>query len=230
MCSRRFRLLVWYTVAAGLTKTAAAAPRLSEAQATEVLERYLRNAGDSRESTQRPVSFEIEASLPKLRKSGTMHGLKVFVSAGRVVYTQLQFVGDELVKTAVIARFLKAESSQSASNPALAISRRQYAFHFAGTADYNGRTAVIFRTEPKSRRVGLFRGEFWIDSETAQPLREWGQFVKSPSPLISGISFVRDYELSVTESRPRRIILRMKAVLVGPVELTVWLQDSVVTG
>jgi hypothetical protein len=203
---------------------------VSEAQATEVLERYLRHAGDTREFTQRPVSFEIEASLPKLKKTGTMHGLKLFVSAGRVVYTQLQFVGDELVKTAVIARFLKAESSEGATSPAVAISRSQYGFHFAGTADYNGRTAVIFRTEPKSRRVGLFRGEFWIDSETARPLREWGQFVKSPSPLLSGISFVRDYEWSVTDSRPRRLILRMKAVLVGPVELTVWLQEPVVTG
>lgn len=201
----------------------AAAHGLEEAQANQALERYLRDsAGNGRDSAA-AISFEIDASLPRLKKHGVMRGLRVIAAAGRVVYTRLQFVGDDLIKTAVIARFLKADSRQGASPDDVAITHRRYRFRYAGTSDYNGRTAVVFRTHPRARDVGLFRGELWLDSETARPLREWGEFVKSPSAFLHSIYFVRDYDVSGAESHPRRIIVRMRAALVGPVELTMWL-------
>jgi hypothetical protein len=72
--------------------------------------------------------------------------------------------------------------------------------------------------------VGLFKGELWIDAETARPLREWGEFVKSPSMFLRHIYVVRDYD---TDAAPhlRRMILRLQAAFAGPAELTMWLDE-----
>src|SRR6266478_5411298 len=51
-------------------------------------------------------AVQIDASLPKLKKQGSMSGLKVVSRTGQNVYRGLRFTGDKLVKTAVIARFL----------------------------------------------------------------------------------------------------------------------------
>ena len=45
-----------------------------------------------------------------MHKRGGMRGLKLVTAAGRVAYTQLNFVGDEIIKTALIARFLAVDS------------------------------------------------------------------------------------------------------------------------
>ena len=84
---------------------------------------------------------------------------------------------------------------------------------------------MVFRLTPKNRRVGMFRGELWLDEKTARPLREWGQFVKSPSVFLSNIYFVRDYVADDTGTRPRRILLKVHAAFVGPAELTMWLDE-----
>jgi len=205
---------------ANWTETAGA-----ERRANDVLEAYLHRPQPGAAAQEEPVEFEIEASLPKLKRHGVMRGWKVIAAAGRVAYTKLQFAGDELVRTAVIARFLKADSEQAASGEDIAITKRSYRFHYVGACGYSGRTAIVFRAEPKRRGVGLFRGEIWIDAETARPLRDWGEFVKTPSVFLSRIRFVRDYDWSGPEPRPRRIILTMNAAFAGPVELTVWLNQ-----
>ncbi len=51
----------------------------------------------------------------------------------------------------------------------------------------------MFRVEPRRKRVGLFKGELWLDPSTALPLRGWGDFVKSPSIFVKRVRFVRDY-------------------------------------
>src|SRR4051812_14500236 len=161
-----------------LASSAFAAPTVTRAieepRANQTLERFLRDAAEDRHQATAPVTFEIDASLPRLKKHGIMRGLRAIVSAGRVVYTPLQFVGDDLIKTAVIARFLKADSRHDAGAGDVAITNRRYRFRYTGTSAYNGRIALVFRTDPRARDVGLFRGELWLDSETAKPLREWG--------------------------------------------------------
>jgi len=215
------RSLALYTALAPLSFAAlSVAPGSKESLARQALERYLRDADAGHDSTT-PVVFEIDASLPKLKKQGIMRGLRVIASAGHVAYTHLQFVGDDLINTAVIARFLKADSQQHASADDVAVTSRRYRFRYTGTSAYNG------RTDPRSRDIGLFRGELWLDSETSRPLREWGEFVKSPSVFLRNIYFVRDYDLVGAQSHPRRIIVRMRAALVGPVELTMWLDAAV---
>ena len=199
-------------------------PRSDESRAAEILQRHFAVREARQGGAQSVVSFEIQASLPRLKKHGMMRGLERIGEGGRVVFSQLHFVGDELIKTAVIGRFLTAQKSGPEEGD-LALAARNYRFRYRGNCDYNGRTALVFLAEPKKKRIGLFKGEVWIDRETAQPLREWGDFVRSPSLFLSRIRFVRDYEMDGALSHPRRIILTMRAALVGPAELTMWLDE-----
>jgi hypothetical protein len=191
--------------------------------AHEALDHYLHNSATGGGDGGDQVSFEIDAALPKLKKRGIMRGLRVITVAGRVAFTQAHFVGDELVKSAVINRFLRVEAREGKEEEGLGVTARNYRFRYKGRMSYNDRTVFVFRTEPRKRRVGLFTGELWLDSETARPLREWGEFIKSPSVFLSNICFVRDYVSDSSGSHLLRIILKMRAAFAGPVELTMWL-------
>jgi hypothetical protein len=72
------------------------------------------------------------------------------------------------------------------------------------------------------KKVGFFKGEVWLDSETSTPLREWGKFVKSPSIFVKGVTFVHDYVLTEGRSTPRRLVLAVRTILVGQVDMTEW--------
>jgi len=191
--------------------------------ANRVLDRYLGGREVSGPAPGETVSFEIDASLPKLKKHGIMSGLRGITAAGRVAFSQLHFVGDEIIQTAVIAKFLTAQAKEVGSAGDLAIDAHNYRFHYKGEGDYDGRPVAVFSTEPRKRRAGLFKGELWLDRETSRPLREWGEFVKSPSIFLRNIYFVCDYTPDAAESHPRRIILRLNAAFAGPAELTMWL-------
>lgn len=205
-----------------------AAPSSSDhetAAAREVLDQYLERGAGTPSDLRTPLAFKIDASLPRMHKHGIMHGLKLVTGTGRVIFTELNFVGDDLIKTAVIGRFLSAETKPPGAGEDLAIAARNYRFRYKGRSDYNGRPVLVFGLRPQRRRVGLFEGEIWLDSKTAQPLREWGQFTKSPSVFVSNINFVRDYVIAGEESRPRRIILKLRAAFAGAAELTMWLGE-----
>ncbi len=190
---------------------------------TDVLDRYLRaKHAEQPEIREAPIEVEIDASVPRLNKRGIMHGFRLVTRAGQVAYSGLRFSGDSLIKTEVIARYLSAEIQRRPAVEDLTISLVNYRFHYKGNADYAGRTAYVFRVKPRRKRVGLFKGELWLEPASALPLREWGDFVKSPSIFIKRVRFVRDYILDGNRADPRRLILTAHALLLGDVELTMW--------
>lgn len=192
-----------------------------------VLERYLQTS-DAHPSVEREESVEvqIEASLPRLHKHGTMRGWKKITRAGQTVYSGLRFSGDKLIRNDVISRYLAADVAKRSDRRDLAIASGNYRFQSVGKADYNGRTAQVFRVIPRRKRAGLFRGELWLDEATALPLREWGDFVKSPSRFLSHPRFVRDYNLAEDRSQPRRLILTAHASFIGDVQMTILYSDG----
>lgn len=151
-----------------------------------------------------------------------MTGIKLITKAGGVVYQRLRFGGDTMIKNAVIARYLSTERRVDDNPEDLGISAQNYRFEARGTAAYGDRTAYVYRVEPRRKKVGFFKGEVWLDSETSTPLREWGKFVKSPSIFVKGVTFVHDYVLTEGRSTPRRLILSARTLLVGMVDMTVW--------
>jgi hypothetical protein len=193
-----------------------------------VLDRYLRAKQTAQsELREAPIEVEIDASVPRLGKHGTMYGLRLVTHAGQVAYSKLRFSGDNAIKTQVIARYLSAEIHGRPWGEDLAISPANYRFQYKGMADYAGQRAFVFRVVPKRKRVGLFKGELWLDPATALPLREWGDFVKAPSIFVRRVRFVRDYLLGSDRAEIRRLILTARALLVGEVDVTVWFGNEV---
>jgi hypothetical protein len=168
------------------------------------------------------VAVEIDAALPKLKKHGTMSGLRLISRSGKIVYRSLQFTGDALIKTSVIARFLTADTQPPERPHDSAITQQNYTFRYRATDTYNGAAAYAFILRPKRKRMGLFKGELWLDAKTGVPLREWGEFAKSPSLFIRSAWFVRDYEPHAACSEPRRLILRAQTRIAGAAEMTIW--------
>ncbi len=176
------------------------------------------------------MQVEIDAEIPRLKKSGRLQALRFITRLGEITYRILRFEGDETVKKDVIARYLAAEQKARAEHGEdIAVTPANYKFRYKGTTDYAGRTAYVFQVTPKQKRLGLFRGEIWIDSVTYLPLREWGEMVKNPSVFLKNVYFVRDYYIRDQVALPRRVLSDVNTRLVGKVRLTIW-YDQVVTG
>ncbi len=128
----------------------------------EAIDRYLAGARDSQSGCSDWVfAVQIDASLPELRKQGSMSGQKVVSRTGRTVYRGLRFTGDNLVKTAVIARFLANDAKPPERVAGTDVTRQNYSFVYDRKSDYNGLVAYVFRLKPMRMRKGLFQGELW---------------------------------------------------------------------
>jgi len=79
----------------------------------------------------------------------------------------------------------------------------------------------VLQLKPREKKIGLFKGELWLDSETYMPVREEGSFVKSPSFMLKKMQFVREYELQNGVSVPQRTESRVETRFFGPVELNI---------
>jgi hypothetical protein len=166
------------------------------------------------------MDVEISGSLPKLKKHGKLHALRRISSLGRITYEKLHFEGDNTVKKEVIARYLTAES-EAQHDPSLAVTPQNYKFKYKGHGQLDGRDVHMFQVSPTQKRLGLFKGEIWIDSATYLRVQESGYLVKSPSLAIRKIVFVRKYEIRNGISVPLQVQSVTDTWLVGKAELTI---------
>ena len=208
-------------VSIGVTFAEPAKPPVPE---EEIVNRYL-GATQEQQTALRGGSMEvdIDARLPKRKMHGTLHALRQISKLGRITYHMLGFNGDNTVKTEVIARYLSAEvqANQTQNGSTLAITPENYKFKYKGMEDVNGRNTYILRVTPREKKVGLFKGELWLDSETFMPVRESGSFVKTPSVFLKKVQFVRNYMLQNGVSVPQRTESKIDARFFGPVELDI---------
>jgi hypothetical protein len=192
----------------------------------EALDRYLARPHDWQPGSADSVfALQVDASLPKLRKQGSMSGLRLISQAGQVVYRGLRFTGDDLVKTAVIARFLNNDAEPPRQAGRAGVTRENYSFVYHRTSDYNGQVTYVFRLAPKCKHIGLFKGELWLDKSTGAPLRLWGDLVKSPSIFIRSFRFVRDYQDVHQCTVPLRLLLTVRTRIAGEAKMVVWLHS-----
>src|SRR5712692_3919033 len=127
------------------------------------------------------MEVEIEASLPKLKKQGRLQALRRISRLGRITYEAVRFEGDKTVKNSVIARYLAADAeAQSTDQSLLAITPANYKFKYKRHSGADENQIYIFQLTPRKKRVGLFKGELWIDAATCLPVRESGRLVKTP--------------------------------------------------
>jgi hypothetical protein len=79
----------------------------------------------------------------------------------------------------------------------------------------------VFNLTPRRKAMGLFKGELWIDPETALPLREAGELVKSPSIFLKKIQFAREYEIVDGMAVPKHVESRINTRVWGPAEVSI---------
>jgi len=183
--------------------------------------RYL-SATQAQQSTLRGGSMEvdIDASVPKLNKRGKLHALRNISVLGKITYHMLGFSGDNTVKKEVIARYLSAEV-QAPGGSNLSVTPENYKFKYKGLREEDGHAVYVLHVSPRQKRVGLFKGELWLDAATCMPVRESGRFVKSPSLFLKKMEFVRTYEIENGVSIPQRIDSVVDTRFFGPVTLSV---------
>jgi len=168
------------------------------------------------------MDVDIEAKIPRLKKEASAHGIRQITRLGQITYQAVRSVGDKMVSKDVIARYLSEEEGASkglmGSNvkvESIAISAENYKFKYRGVLTVNGRRVHTFQVNPKKKRVGLFKGEVWVDAETYLPFREMGRFVKNPSMFLKNVDFVREYEIQSGLALPVKIESRIDTRLVG---------------
>jgi hypothetical protein len=199
----------------------------SDSPTAGIVERYV-TAIQGQQLHPKAVSMEVDmdAQLPGLKKHGRFHALRFITKVGQIFYNRSRYEGDSTVKKEVIARYLEAEAqAREGYANSIAITPANYRFKFKGFADYGGRPAYVLQVTPFKKRVGLFKGELWIDQQTYLPLREWGELVKNPSVFLKNVYFVRDYYIYDGISIPRRLISEVRTRLVGRAQLTIWFDN-----
>ena len=206
---------------AGPTTATTAAPW------AEILDRYLAANKEQqdllRDST---MDVEIDASLPRLKKEATWEGIRQISRIGQITFQAIRSMGDKMVSKDVIYRYLTAE--KDASNglvegnvklDSIAISPENYKFKYKGLTSAGGRKVYVFQVSPRQKRLGLFKGEVWVDADTYLPFREMGRLVKNPSVFLRRVDFVREYEIQAGRAVPVRIESTVDTRLVGKAEL-----------
>ncbi|HYZ83795.1 MAG TPA: hypothetical protein VE621_05310 [Bryobacteraceae bacterium] len=188
----------------------------------DILDKYLASTkAQSEQLKGKQMEVQISAQLPKLKKSGTMNALRKISDIGKVSYKMLGFSGDNTIKNDVIARYLTAETQGNADAGQFAITPNNYKFKYIGQVDENKRRAHVFKLEPKKKRVGLFKGELWIDADTYMPMREVGSLVRTPSVFLKKVEFARVYSLENGISFPDHIDSTITTRIAGPAQIEI---------
>ena len=206
------------TVLLALSSSAPAEPVGSP----EIIDRYVAAAQTTKALLNGyTMEVDIDAQLPRLKKEGRLHALRHISKIGRITYDALKWAGDNTIKTDVIARYLKAETQAQEGPSDVAITPANYKFKYKGLALREGRQVHVLQLTPHKKRVGLFKGELWLDPDTCLPVREFGHFVKNPSVFLKKVEFVRDYEIQNGIAFPKHIQSKIDTRLVGRAELNI---------
>ena len=178
------------------------------------LERFIANQPpDSRTPAE---TIEIEASLPKLNKSGRLRAIR------RTEYQVLEISGDSMVNHELIVRYLHADQrAAEVSNESTAITPANYKFRYVGAVQLRDDIAYAFRIVPHKKKQGLINGVLWIDGATGMAVRLSGYLVKNPSIFLKRINLTQEnyFRDGIIETRITH--LRIDTRLVGSARLVV---------
>jgi hypothetical protein len=194
-----------------------------DGQSDVILGKYLeasknRQAASSHES----VEMDINASIPKLKEHGRLKALRKISSVGRITYHVLGFQGDNTVKNQVIARYLQAEQQGQSDSEKMDISPANYKFKLKGRRETEaGRKVYIFALSPRHKRLGLFKGEMWLDAASYLPVFEKGKWVKNPSFIFKSVEFERAYSMRNGIPVPATTTIVSDTRVVGKVQIEI---------
>ena len=192
----------------------------SGGDASGIITKYLQATQHHDELRNASMQVDINASIVKLKEHGTLRALRKISKVGEVTYRVLFFQGDNTVKNDVIARYLQAEQ-QGRGDQKLAISPANYKFKFRGKKSANNGSVYVFQLSPRKKKVGLFKGEIWLDASTYLPLVEKGKLVKNPSIWFKKVEFEREFAIQNGLSVPSKMNSTIDVRLIGKVDLQI---------
>jgi hypothetical protein len=187
----------------------------------EVINRYLAAQQAQQDALKGArMEVEIDAQLPSLEKKGKLKVLRVISKFGKISFGQLgQFIGDPIVKTQVITKYLELEQNEREKG-SIAITPANYKFQINAIITQEDKQTYIFKLTPRRKAIGLFKGELWLDGATGMPLKETGQLVKTGSAWLKSVRFVRDYEMRDGISVLKHLQSTVDVRVVGKAELS----------
>jgi hypothetical protein len=188
--------------------------------AAAVLQRFLASQG---EAGAWPLeTMEIEASLPKLKKTGRLLAIRRLLPLGQPDYKVLEIAGDSTVKHQVIVRYISADQKATGlPAPSVALTPANYKIRYAGRVQLANGLAYAFRVIPHQKREGLINGVLWLDSETGIVIRESGYLAKSPSIFLKRINLTRENQLLDGTVTERITHLSVETRFVGTAQLII---------
>jgi len=213
-----FFLMAWSAFA----DTDAGSPDQADGPSAAILKKYLQ-ATQTHDEALRGASMEvdIDVSVPKLKEQGRLRALRRISKVGQITYRVLGFQGDTTVKSQVIGRYLQAEQ-QGQGDQSLAITPANYKFKYKGQRPTDtGKDVSVFQLSPRKKKVGLFKGEIWLDARTCLPIFEKGRFVKNPSIFFKKVEFERAFRIENGLAIPQYTMSTIDARLIGKVELNI---------
>jgi len=188
----------------------------------EVLARYFAAVNDlAPKSRGVEMDMNFSARLPRLKKEGVMIARRIVSSLGKISFAVKSFTGDNTVKNYVITKYMAGEVETADKSLDAGITPKNYKFKYKRTEPFNGRPTHVFELSPRKKRLGLFKGELWIDNETGFPVREHGSLVKSPSVFLKKVHFVRTYEVYNGAPIPARVESTVETRIAGKAELDI---------
>jgi hypothetical protein len=204
----------------------------AEKQGDQVLAKYLAVSGRGMARGFSSVA-RFFGKLPKTNKAASLAAKRHIDTGGSVEYTDVIVrSGDSTVQKDIIARFMSGEVESSTPDPskeknrlALAITPENYKFKYKGVQQIAGASIHVYEVNPRKKRVGLFKGELWLDAETGLTVREAGRFVKSPSIFLKRIDFERQYAILDGVSVPKSLSSQIQTRFWGMAELVIQYTD-----
>ena len=192
----------------------------TDASAAAVLQRFMCSRG---EAGAWPVeTIQIEASLPRLKKTGRLRAIRRVFPIGQPDYKVLEIAGDSTVKNQVIVRYISADEKATELAPSsVALTPANYKIHYAGTVWLGNRLTYAFRVIPRKKREGLINGVLWLDGETGVVVREFGYLAKSPSVFVKRINLTRENELNNGTIATRITHVSVETRLIGRAQLVI---------
>jgi hypothetical protein len=142
-----------------------------------------------------PVAVEISALLPRQGTQVRLTAFRDTDASERSEYDVVQLEGDPTAQV-IVERYLSTRAQvENLRLSALLVTPANYKFRYIGLRYRSGALACVFQIIPRKRRIGLIRGQLWIDPVTGAALRLAGRFVKAPSASLQRIDITCDVDL-----------------------------------
>lgn len=172
----------------------------------QVLARYFAAVSEQTPKTRGlEMDMDFSARLPRLKKEGVMLAKRIVSSLGKISFVVKSFTGDNSVRNYVIIKYMSGEAEIADKAMEAGVNPKNYKFKYKRLSSFNGRPVHVFELSPRKKQLGLFKGELWVDEETALPVRESGSLVKSPSVFLKKVHFTRTYGIYNGTAVPARV-------------------------